>query len=304
MPLCYFSNVVPSSLQAWAGSSADVVDPSNSADIEEIVDSLLQYGSERDKMVMLLPKAEVSKQVTALSEIGLLRSDIISLHKYPDVVKNLSKVTESLTILMKYGCTKNDIMKIVNSYPDIVLLSKEKITEVLEHLQSIGFNISSILKMIKSNPAVLGSDLSGAYQRIEDLKELFKTKDTLKLLEKSPSLLFVDMQEILQRFNYVYHEMGITQRQMMHSRLFSYPVEHIHARHMFLVRAGFFRKLKKKQGQIDHNPKLDQILDTSDAEFAKRFGNMSALDYQTFKKLLIKDVVVLKDVEELEDDMY
>lgn len=282
-------------------SITDVTENFNS-DIEGLVNKMLGRALERDRMVAMVPKSDLSKHVRTLLNSGFTEADILHVSQYPLLVKNLSQVVDVVDILLEYGLKKEDITYVLDKHPNIIHKTKKEILLKIQMLQNEGLGIDTIMRMIGKQPALLDEDLSGLPQRIEDLKYLFKTKDTFRLLEKSPVLLYCHFDYIRERFNYVFTEMGISQPQMRYSALFSYSMEHIHARHMFLVRAGFFKKLKKKEGQRDFNPKLDQILDTSDEVFVKTFGNMSLTDYETFKKLLAKDRVVLKEVEDYTDD--
>lgn len=304
----YFERMVINTLHSrqWQmHMSSDVsAEPSKqddmiAGDIEVLVDELIERASELDKMVTVVPSSTVSKHVVTLLNAGFQDADVRNLYKFPNLIKNLSQVTDVIMLLLEYGLLKDDITHIVKIYPDIVFKAKADVLVIIKYLQDLGFSTDSIVKMICNHPSLLDSDMTSVPQRIEDLKLLFKTKDTFKLLEKLPTLLFCDMEEILQRFNYVFVEMGITQPQMMYSNLFSYPIEHIHARHMFLVRAGYFKKMLKTKGQIDLNPKLDNIIGTSDTEFVMKFGDMTVKDYKTFKKLLLKDTVILKDVVDI-----
>ncbi|XP_053409121.1 transcription termination factor 4, mitochondrial-like [Mercenaria mercenaria] len=291
---------------ATDASTKEVEDKSKndtvSNDIKSLVDELLEEAIERDRMVATVPKTLVTKHIITLMNGGFQKSDVLNLCKYPELIKNLAPLTDLIIFLLDYGIPKEDITNIVNTYPDIVHQTKANTLFQMETLHELGFTSDSIVTVICNYPAILNSDLKGAPQRIEDLKVLFKTKDTFRILEKSPNLLFCDMGYILERFNYVFLEMGITQPQMRYSKLFSHPMHHIHARHMFLERAGFFKRLKKRKGQVNLNPKLETILDTTDEEFVKKFGNMTVQDYQTFKKLLLKDRVVMKDVEDYPQD--
>ena len=274
----------------------------SSMDIKVLVDELVERSLDRDRMIAVLPKSELHEHITTLVEAGLQKSDILNLHKYPELIKKLGPLTETITFFLEYGIPKENISNIVNNCPKALHKTKTEISSRIEKLHALGFTSHLIIKMICNYPAILDNDLSLIPQRIEDLKTLFKTKDTYKFLEKSPDLLFCDYNHIVQRFNYVYTVMGITQPQMRHSNLFSYPLEHIHARHMFVERAGFFKVFARKKGQIDTNPSLDTIIDTSDEEFVNKFGNMSVKDYHTFKKLLKKDRVLSAELEEYLDE--
>ncbi|XP_060590944.1 transcription termination factor 4, mitochondrial-like [Ruditapes philippinarum] len=280
----------------------DYTDLSTNADINKLVDELIENAIERDRMISVVPRTDIHEQVVKLVEAGLHKSNILNLHRYPELMKNLAQLTDLITVLLQYGVPKENISTILKTFPNIVYKTEDDVLTTIKKLYSLGFSSESMIEMICNYPDLLDNDLSLASQRIEDLKTLFKTKDTYKFLERSPHLLFCDFDHILQRYNYVYAIMGITQPQMRHSKLFSYPLDHIHARHMFVERAGFFKKFAKKKGQIDTNPTLDTIIDTTDAEFVKKFGKMSVKDYHTFKKLLLKDRIIATDSEDSFED--
>lgn len=53
---------------------------------------------------------------------------------------------------------------------------------------------------------------------------------------------------------------------------------------------GFIRKSRKKKGEINSNPLLQDILGLSDKVFAKKFGKMTEQDYKTFAKYFAQEV--------------
>ena len=126
--------------------------------------------------------------------------------------------------------------------------------------------------------------------RLKTLQELFKSDDVLELTIKSPQIIFEDFETIQEKFDYVFHTMGISQRQMVFSNMFNYSLRHIQTRHAFLERAGFFKKIKKDKGEINTNPLLQDIVGLSDKTFARKFGDMTELDYQTFTKYFALEI--------------
>lgn len=272
------------------------------SDFKSLVHKMVEKALERDRMVAVVPESLLFEHIKTLLNCGFTEANIMNISKYPALIKNLEEVIDVIHVLLDYGLQKKDITHILNIYPDIIAIKKQHMVPKIQMLQEQGLGIDAIVRMICKQPDLLDKDLSRVPQHIKELKHLFKTKDTFTLLEKSPVLLHCDMDYITERFNYVFVEMGISQAQMRYCNLFSHSMEHIHTRHMFLVRAGFFKKAKMKEGQKDLNPKLDMILDTSDAQFLKMFGNMTLKDYETFKRLLVRDRIKLKAEETFEDE--
>ncbi|KAL4228752.1 Mitochondrial transcription termination factor 4 [Mactra antiquata] len=286
-----YSTIVDNKLEP---SSEDV-----NSSVESLVNDLMNKASDVDKMVITISKLVLYKQVRQLLNVGMLQEDIVQIFSLPENLMNLSHFVELMDVLCQYGFSMDDIVYLLKSSPEILKINKSHLVTLYEDLHNIGFPHDAINSMFVKCPALLTCDIKTKLPMIEELKLLFKKTDTYKLIERSPNVLFYDLSYIQERFNYVYHQMGITQPQMMYSKLFTYPMEHIITRHLFVVRAGYFKKLQKSKGQVDMNPKLDTIIDTTDDEFAEKFGNMTSLDYQTFKSLVVNDIV---RVEEEDDE--
>lgn len=284
-------------------SNKQVITESDEHDIRKLAEDLLEEASKTDKMILTLSKKKIYKEVEALLNIGFKIKDLQLLYQHPNIIYNLPQLTEMLPVLFGLGLSKNDVSNLLWSYPDTLFFTKDSVSNVIKCLHDSGFTYMAIINMILNCPSLLDKQLDNISMRIEELKLLLKTKDAFKMAEKAPNLLFCDMDYINERFYYVFNEMGISQPQMRYARLFSYSMQHIHTRHMFLVRAGLFKKVKRKDGQLDLNPKLDTILDTTDEEFVKKFGKMTVQDYNTFKLLLqIEEVTIKKHSIDEESD--
>lgn len=270
---------------------------SKNSSVESLVDTLVGKASERDKMVISISKSVLSEQVRELMNAGMDDEDVVRLCSPPAVLKNLSNFVKLIEVTYQHGFTNKDISCLVKKYPEIAEVGKSQFEKVFNDLHNIGFSYDGIKSMIIQSPALLDCDILSKIPMIEELKSYFKRADTFKLIQGSPDVLFSNMTDVLEKFHYVFHHMGISQPQMMHSNWLTYSMEHIRARHMFLVRTGYFKKVNRAKGQIDLNPKLNTILDSSDEEFARKFGNMTGLDYQTFKSLLSEEDLYLEEEE-------
>lgn len=204
--------------------------------------------------------------------------------------------------LYKNGLNGRRTCRLVAKYPEILDIPKDVIREKIENLRELGFITSDILLVLEGFPAVLQIPEKNLKRRISDLELLFKSKDVLDLIVKSPTVLTDDPETIQEKFDYVFHEMGITQRQMMYSSLFRHSLRYIRQRHVFLVRAGYFKKVLKK-GQINPNPILEDIIDISTRAFLKKYGNMTMSDYMAFCELFERECNEIQDnMKEYSDD--
>ncbi|KAH3700911.1 hypothetical protein DPMN_075892 [Dreissena polymorpha] len=270
--------------------------------VDSLTDSVIQTATAKDVMVKSIARGLIKDGIKGLLGLGISEQTVRNICASYNVLKNIHNVVECMQYLIGIGLDQNGVHEMCQQYPGIVNVPLSEMKAKVDELHGLGFHYESIVKILVQEPKVLERDFNMISSRIEELKKLFKRSDTLSLLEKSPKLLFCESEFIHDRFNYVFREMGVSQRQMMYSNLFQHPMEHIHARHMFLVRAGFFKKVNREKGQIDSNPKLEVILETSDEDFAKMFGGMSLLDYQTFKTLLLQENFILKELENENDD--
>ncbi|KAK3092093.1 hypothetical protein FSP39_025122, partial [Pinctada imbricata] len=205
---------------------------------------------------------------------------------------------EVLNLLSEFGFSWKMIQNILQGYSSIVRKDRTKLKDTIEYLQNAFRNEQKLNGTIIANPGILSADSDYIAARLEMLGEWFKHSDVLNLLYKCPSVLFDDVTELQEKYEYVHHVMGISQRQILYSNLFEHSLLHIQARHMFLVRAGFFKKIKKDKGQIDSNARLQDIIDSSDRKFASKFGGMSEQDYICFVEYFQRE----KEISNLDDE--
>ncbi|XP_061184593.1 uncharacterized protein LOC133192614 [Saccostrea echinata] len=195
------------------------------------------------------------------------------------------KNTEPIVnMLQDHGLGGRSICVILLSYGRVTDEDPSVLSDLLMFLRKIYKTDRKFNKAITACPGILSVTPAKITAKINELQELFKSNDVLELTVQSPDILFEDLDTIQEKFDYVYHTMGISQRQMMYSDMFNYPLLHIQTRHAFLDRAGFYKKIKKHKGEINTNPLLQDILGLSDKSFARKYGNMSELDYKTFSQ--------------------
>lgn len=265
--------------------------------LHSLVSTIVKEASKLDVMATSLPLPAVRQCILSLHNCGFHPTDIATaLSSHPKYISK--KLIERVQMLLSNGFHHSQILSILLSFDTILNLSAGQIEEVIDLLRTSRFSEKDITKILAKNPAVLLLSKSAITQRISILRSLFKTGDVITLTLQSPELLTDEWNEIQAKFDYVFHEMKVTQRQMVHAYLFRHSLQHIKTRHAFLVRAGLFDLSKVKEGEKSPNANLDEIINSSDEKFCQKFGKFQVNEYRTFYKLFDKENVVDSDEED------
>ncbi|GAB1602056.1 transcription termination factor 4, mitochondrial-like [Argonauta hians] len=274
----------------------------NDAAATEMVSGIKEKASTIDKMVLSIPDATVCRYISILANLKMPADKIkVFLGDNPEVLRiPLDNWQTVLDTLHNNGIKKQPLLKTLKNYPLILGENPKKLSRIFDGLRMLKISDNSLRQIISHQPGIVSLEQNMLLQKARKLQGLFKVDDVIFLIRKSPSILLDDWDTIQEKFHYVFSEMGITQPQMRHSNIFGHSLDHIRTRHLWVSRSGFFKKSKHKEDQ-DLNPRLGKILDTSDKEFASRFGNMSVRDYRTFRKLLHQEI---KEDNHNDDDDY
>lgn len=267
--------------------------------LDEAVKTIYGECKKKDVMIQSLGTEHIKSCLIYLTDMNLHIKEVEELMiRSPKVFvsQNLQSTTE---FLREYGFSPKQVASIFKRFPDILDVDFTVISDLLESLRKLGFYDVQLLKLVSYNPDIISLRTEEIVSRVNELRTLFKSRDILHLIAKSPFVLTEDIGQIHSKFNYVFNEMGITQRQMMYSNIFSHSLGHIRTRHQFLTRAGLYKNVAKDKGEINKNPLLQDILDSNDAKFARKYGNMSKLEFHTFGKMFEKE---MENIDE--DDIF
>lgn len=265
--------------------------------LENLAQRMKENASEMDKMALSIPSRSLTKSIKTLINNGFSVDECLAFAKDSNVVKHLSGFTTVYTELLQYGFPNEDIIEMIRKCPKLLTLKKAQLISQFESLRKIGLTESPIEIIVKKAPQILLEDMKSVSCSYQVLKGYFKIENVNEICKRAPELLFAEPKEIDEKVLYAINELYVSNRQLLNSGYYSHTMEHIKTRHIFLIRAGFFKLIKKMKGQVNTNPLLRDIVDTTDEEFAKMFGNMTVKDYETFKKLL------KKETEWQEDDL-
>ena len=142
----------------------------------------------------------------------------------------------------------------LRTYDDWSVLTRDKLNEMIDMFRSVSFKKELYLAVMSSNQVLSAKTERQLAMRLSELKEFFTNKHLERILLKSSNLLTDDIDYISYKFTYIFALMGIEQKEMMLSAVFSHPIKHIRERHLFLLRSGLYDKPNKKGLTKIENP--------------------------------------------------
>lgn len=121
----------------------------------------------------------------------------------------------------------------------------------------------------------------------------------------SPEVTIQSEQILEKKFKYLIEKMRIEIPEIVDSNVFSYDLEFIKIRHVFMERLGLYKvKSLKKDAKNDKNtnPRLSKIVDSPNKRFATKLCYVTLEEYEVFQELLKREWE-RKDVND-EDDNF
>ncbi|RNA39889.1 transcription termination factor mitochondrial [Brachionus plicatilis] len=193
---------------------------------------------------------------------------------------NIQFLEHILTNLDTFGIKDKHLCDTLRTYENWDSLTKENIENTWNICRECSLNNQIFATLLSKNPKIIDIDKKYLNQRLYDFKNFFSRKHLERLLLRTPDLLTANMDLFSYKFNYVFALMGIDQKEMSTSCVFSYPIQHIRQRHLFLERSALYEKPKKKLQ--NNNPKLSFIVD---------------LNLKQFLKLCTQDIFTVEDFD-------
>ena len=105
----------------------------------------------------------------------------------------IKKLKDNFAFLIKMGYTKEEIIKMTKSIPQIYSLSIENMKQKIEDIISLGYTKEEVIKMTKILPAIYGYS-------IENMKQKIDFYDSIDMHE----LAVIDSKKLMQSVNLSY----------------------------------------------------------------------------------------------------
>lgn len=206
-------------------------------------------------------------------------------------------------ILLRVGFTEANAIKVIKGYPDALGLPPKKIEKSLEAWHVCNFSKTQLYELFIQNPEFLEfHDEQYIAKRFSQIKQFAYTeKNVWRLFMSSPNILVDDINVILEKIDYILNDMEADETDMVKSGALGLPINKIKARHMLLVRMGFYKKRNWKQSEMstNKNPRMYRITDFDDREFAsKTCDSLSMKELETFYDLYERELIEAKEEAE------
>ncbi|XP_058057716.1 transcription termination factor 4, mitochondrial [Anopheles bellator] len=197
-------------------------------------------------------------------------------------------------LLSAEGLEGEKILSIIGGYPDILVRPSERISDSLHCWRSCQFGDGNTKVLLSAHPQFLDYANHGKLsQRVAFLHSHFETrKNVFRLFLNAPNLLTDEQRAVEEKIDYLMVQMRHEVPDVVMSCSFCHDLEHIRCRHTFLERLGIFkpRSLKAEKGAPTDNPKLHQIVDTSDKRFAVKVAFVTLEEYEVFQELFKREM--------------
>ncbi|CAD7078913.1 unnamed protein product [Hermetia illucens] len=198
------------------------------------------------------------------------------------------------SIFTEYGFKTKSFTQIVAEHPKVLTRPTAKISDSLEFWRGCQFGENRVENLILRYPELLEiSNNRKILSQIHALKSLVHTsKNVWTLLMNSPNLIHENIKTIEAKFNYMHDIMRLEIPEIVKSQAFSYTLDDIKTRHVFLERLGIFkpRSPKAPPGEISKNPRLHQIMDSTESQFATKVGLVTLAEFEAFKELFKREL--------------
>lgn len=269
--------------------------------LESVVEKLRSAG-------IILPSTLKSTQqtpITLLRDYAMQAEEVSEYFiKFPALLAVANHKFKSIVQhLIEAGFTIRQTLELFAKYPKVLQLTSTELSEVFNRLQSAHIKGKTMVSALVEEPKFFEVDGQELQKNIGHLKGFFTHDQLLYILKKHPQLLLTDFDELEARYEYIFFKMGIEQAEIKKSIWYKVSLYYIRQRHEFLCRTGAYVQPDKKRPTLSAtNPKLADILDTSDRIFATKLAGVSLEEYEVFKRMWDRQLQLEKDEEDYEID--
>lgn len=189
----------------------------------------------------------------------------------------------------KHGFNTEQYLSVISGHHTLLQTPLKKLENSLEIWRSCQFGEKNSKILIQRYPEILDYDKENILRhKVAFLKTIAGTyKNIWLLFMNCPNLIVEDEKEIEAKWDYLKNKMRLEVHEIVKSKALSYKLEKIRCRHLFIERLGLFKKrsLKADPSEPNKNPRLFQIIDTSDKRFATKVCHVALEEYEAFEEL-------------------
>ncbi|XP_071957832.1 transcription termination factor 4, mitochondrial-like [Antedon mediterranea] len=199
------------------------------------------------------------------------------------------KINDVVTFLDNLGLGGNRVLLVLNNR-NIWTIDVARLSDRSSFLRRVGILEGNLQRLVTKCPQVLTLKKGKLSTVLNLLKDSHFTREQITtIINDSPRIFETNLKETEYLFQYVYFRMGLTDlKQMVQAKLFTYSVEHVRQRHLFLLRLGLYETPNIRSKTSSVNPKLHIVIDTSPSRFCKMF-KVTSDEFTMFCQELINE---------------
>ena len=159
----------------------------------------------------------------------------------------LKKIKEIYDFLISLGYSKEEVIKMTKSLPQIYGLSIENINQKIEDMEELGYSREEIIKMTKSLPFIYGLRIENINQKIEDMEELgYSREEVIKMTKNLPQIYGLSIENIKQKIEDM-EELGYSREEVIKMtkslpQIYSLSIENIKQKIEDMEELGYSRE--------------------------------------------------------------
>lgn len=196
--------------------------------------------------------------------------------------------------LANQGFTPDGFVNIISQQPSLLTRQPDQIVQTVECWRSTQFGDHRVLELLERYPELFDfRDERMLLHRLAFLKLYVATaKNVWRLFMNSPNTITERETSLEAKIEYLQNTMRAEVSDVVKSSVFSHQLDSIRTRHTFLDRLGLFKPRSPKADPKDpnRNPRMHQIFDTSDKEFASKVCGVSLEEWEVFQALFAKEL--------------
>lgn len=234
------------------------------------------------------------------SHIDQILTQTPQLRQYDHALWN-----RTFSALSDQGFTADSFVHIISHQPSLLTRQPDQIVQTIECWRSTQFGDNRVIELLERYPELFDfRDERMLLQRLAFLKLYAATvKNVWRLFMNSPNTI-TEREALLEaKIEYLQSTMRVEVADVVKSSVFSHQMDSILTRHTFLDRLGLFKPRSPKADPKDpnRNPRMHQIFDTDDKEYAAKVCGVSLEEWEVFQALFANELAKGKHSKDLDE---
>ena len=199
---------------------------------EEMNEIINEHGIKELKLETLLEN--VKRNYSFFLSIGYSKEDIIKMTKTLPQIYGLSidNIKQKIEDIEKLGYSKEEVIKMTKSLPQIYGLSIYTIKQKIEDIEKLGYSKEDVIKMTKNSPTIYGLSIDNIKQKIEDMEKLgYSQEEVIKMTKTLPAIYCLSIDNMKQKIEDM-EKLGYNREEVIKMtktlpQIYSYSIDNI-----------------------------------------------------------------------------